>query len=144
MIPKDNGKWRVSTNYTDLNKVCPKDSFPLVHIDQLINVTAGHKLLSLLDAYSEYNHIRMDPEDQEKISFITEKRTYCYNVMPFGLKNAGATYQKLVNTMFKIYIEKSMEVYMDYMIVKSLQAKDHLDHLDHLKEIFFLHFESTT
>ena len=87
-------------DFTDLNKACPKDSFPLPRIDQLMNSTVRHKLLMLMDAFSGYNQIKMAEEDQEKIAFITSQGLYCYKVMPFGLKNAGATYQRLVNKMF--------------------------------------------
>ena len=71
----------------------------------------------------------MDPDDQEKTSFITRQGTYCYRVMPFGLKNAGATYQRLVNKMFQKQIGTSMEVYIDDMLVKSNTVELHIDHL---------------
>ena len=122
-------------DYKDLNKACPKDSFPLPNIDRMIDATAGHEILTFLDAYSGYNQIQMNPEDQEKTSFVTKYGTYCYNVMPFGLKNAGATYQRLVNKMFEEQIGKSMEVYIDDMLVKSLRAEDHLAHLQKTFEI---------
>ena len=79
-------------DFTDLNKACPKDSFPLPRIDQLVDSMAGHKLLTFMDAFSGYNQIKMAKEDQEKTAFITSQGLYCYKVMPFGLKNAGATY----------------------------------------------------
>ena len=78
-------------DFTDLNKACSKDSFPLPQIDQLVDSIAGHKLLTFMDAFSGYNQIKMDEEDQKKIAFITSQGLYCYKVMPFGLKNAGAT-----------------------------------------------------
>ena len=87
---------------------------------------AGHELLSFMDAFSGYNQILMNPDDQEKTSFITERGTYCYKVMPFGLKNAGATYQRLVNKMFSEQLGKTMEVYIDDMLVKSSRASDHV------------------
>ena len=92
MVKKANGKWRMCVDFIDLNKVCPKDSYPLPCIDQLINSTAGHKLLSFMDAFSGYKQIRMDEANQEKTSFVTSQDLFCYKVMPFGLKNAGATY----------------------------------------------------
>ncbi|CAL8080853.1 unnamed protein product [Prunus armeniaca] len=116
-------------DYTDLNKACPKDSFPLPRIDQLVDATAGHELLSFMDAYSGYNQIFMDPADREHTAFITDRGLYCYNVMPFGLKNAGATYQRLVNRIFAKYIGGIMEVYVDDMLVKSRTAGDHLENL---------------
>ncbi|XP_024012926.1 uncharacterized protein LOC112087144 [Eutrema salsugineum] len=95
VVKKKNGKWRIGVDFTDLNKACPKDSFPLPHIDRLVEATAGNELLSFMDAFSGYNQILMHPQDREKTSFITDRGIYCYKVMPFGLKNAGATYQRL-------------------------------------------------
>ncbi|RDX94534.1 hypothetical protein CR513_23077, partial [Mucuna pruriens] len=92
MVRKANGKWRMCTDYTDLNKTCPKDSYPLSGIDRLVDNVAGFTFLSFMDAYSGYNQIRMHPHDEEKTAFITEEGAFCYQVMPFGLKNAGATY----------------------------------------------------
>jgi hypothetical protein len=100
MVKKSNGKWRICVDFTDINKACLKDSFPLPRIDQLVDSTAGHRLLTFMDAFFGYNQIMMDEGDQEKTSFITSKRLFCYKVMPFGLKNAGATYQRLMNKMF--------------------------------------------
>ena len=82
-----------------------------------------------MDAFSGYNQIRMDPNDQEKALFATGQGVYCYQIMPFGLKNAGATYQRLVNRMFQKQIGASMEVYIDDMLVKSVKAELHVDHL---------------
>ncbi|KAI5332064.1 hypothetical protein L3X38_022192 [Prunus dulcis] len=129
MVRKATGGWRMCQDYTDLNKACPKDSFPLPRIDQLVDATAGHELLSFMDAYSGYNQIFMHPPDSEHTAFITDKGLYCYNVMPFGLKNAGATYQKLVNKIFVGYIGNIMEVYVDDMLVKSRTADEHLHNL---------------
>lgn len=109
-------------DFTYMNKACPKDSFPLAHIDQLIDATAGNELLSFLDAYSGYSQILMEEEDQEKTTFITHQETYCYTVMPFGLKKVGATYQRLVTKMFKDHLGRTMEVYIDDMLVKSKKA----------------------
>ena len=120
-------------DFTNLNKACPKDSFPLPRIDQLVDFTAGHKLLTFMDAFSGYNQIKMAKEDQEKTVFITSQGLYCYKVMPFRLKNAGATYQRLVNKMFSTQISRNMEVYVDDMLVKS---KEEPTHLDNLKETF--------
>ncbi|XP_024010916.1 uncharacterized protein LOC112086238 [Eutrema salsugineum] len=129
VVKKKNGKWRICVNFTDLNKACPKYSFPLPHIDRLVEATAGNELLSFMDAFSGYNQILMHPQDREKTSFITDRGIYCYKVMPFGLKNAGATYQRLVNRMFASQLGRTMEVYIDDMLVKSLVASDHVGHL---------------
>ena len=129
MVKKANGKWRMCVNFTDLNKACPKDSNPLPRIDQLMDSTASHKLLSFMDAFSGYNQIRMDEANQEKTSFVTSQGLFCYKVMPFGLKNAGATYQRLVNHMFRPQIGRNVEVYVDDMLVKSLDKGKYLDDL---------------
>ena len=95
MVPvlKKDRKVRMYVDFRDINKASPKDDFPLPHIDILVDNIAGHALLSFIDGFSGYNQIKMVPEDMEKTSFITPWGTYCYKVMPFGLKNAGATYQ---------------------------------------------------
>ncbi|XP_011078132.1 uncharacterized protein LOC105161948 [Sesamum indicum] len=129
VVPKAAGKWRMCTDYTDLNKACPKDPYPLPRIDLLVDSTAGCALFSMMDAYQGYHQIFMAKEDAEKTAFVTEKGVYCYDVMPFGLKNAGATYQRLVNRMFKDHIGNTMEVYVDDMLVKSKKEDDHLTNL---------------
>ena len=133
MVKKANEKWRMCVDFIDLNQAYPKDSFTLPRIDQLVDSIARHKLLTFMDAFSGYNQIQMAKEDQEKTAFITSQRLYCYKVMPFGLKNTGATYQKLVNQMFKKQIWRNVKVYVDGMLVKS---KEEEDHLDDLKETF--------
>jgi hypothetical protein len=133
MVKKSNGKWRMCVDFTDLNKAYPKNSFPLPRIDQLVDSTAGHRLLTFMDAFSGYNQIMMDEDDQEKTSFITNKGLFCYKVMPFGLKNAGATYQRLMNKMFHHQIGRNVEVYIDDMLVKT---KDEANHLEDLEETF--------
>ncbi|KAM1104893.1 hypothetical protein ACFX13_013508 [Malus domestica] len=121
--------WRMCVDYTDLNKGCPNDSFPLPLIDRLIDSTTGCELLSFMDAYSRYNQILMNPLDQEHTTFTTDRELYCYKVRPFGLKNAGATYQRLVNSMFAEQIGKSMKVYIDDMLVKSKHVDQHITNL---------------
>ena len=129
MVKKANGKWRMCIDFTDLNKACPNDSYPLPRIDQLVDSTVGHKLLSFMDALSRYNQIKMDEADKEKTSFVTSQGLFCYEIMPFGLKNARATYQRLVNHMFRPKIGRNVEVYVDDMLVKSLDEGKHLDNL---------------
>ena len=129
LVKKANGKWRLCIDFTDVNRACPKDSFPLPRINLIVDATAGHELLNFMDSFPCYNQISMDPDDQEKTSFITGQGTYCSQVMPFGLKNAGATYQRLVNRMFQKKIGTSMEVYIDDMLVKSTTAELLIAHL---------------
>uniref|UniRef100_A0A2N9I0I0 Uncharacterized protein n=1 Tax=Fagus sylvatica TaxID=28930 RepID=A0A2N9I0I0_FAGSY len=96
VVKKKNGKWRVCVDFTNLNQACPKDPFLLPKIDQLVDATAGHDRMSFLDAFQGYHQIALSAEDREKTAFITPLGIYCYKVMPFGLKNAGATYQRMV------------------------------------------------
>ncbi|RVW89755.1 Retrovirus-related Pol polyprotein from transposon 297 [Vitis vinifera] len=121
-IPKKDGKVRVCVNFQDLNKASLKDDFPLPHIDMLVDSTAGHSMLSFMDGFSGYSQILMALEDMEKTSFITEWGNYCYRVMPFGLKNAGATYQRAATTLFHDMMHRDVEVYVDNMIVKSREG----------------------
>ena len=92
VVKKKNDKWRVCVDFTDLNRVCPKDPFPMPKIDQLLDATYGHLMMSFLDAFQGYHHIALAPEDQEKTAFISPDANYHYAVMPFRLKNARATY----------------------------------------------------
>jgi len=89
LVKKANGKWRMCVDYTDLNKACPRDAYPLPNIDRLVDGVAGNKVLSFLDAYSGYNQIPMATADMHKTAFITDDAKYFYRVMPFGLKNRG-------------------------------------------------------
>ena len=100
MVKKSNGKWMMCVDFMDLNRACPKDNYPLLRIDTLVDSTARHELLSFMDAFSGYNQIKVNEEDQEKTSFVTSQGLFCYKVMSFELKNAGAMYQRLMNKMF--------------------------------------------
>ena len=116
-------------DYTDLNEACPKDNFPLSRINQIVDASAKHEILSFLDAFSGYHQILMHPSDSEKTTFITLHGLYCYNVMPFGLKNVRATYQRLVTKIFRPLLGNTMEAYIDDMLVKSKERFDHTKHL---------------
>jgi len=130
LVKKPNGSWRMCIDFTDLNWACLKDSYPLPKIDKLVDSTAGHELLSFMDAFSGYHQIPLAEEDQEKTSFVVAIGLYCYKVMSFGLTNAGATYQWLVNEVFEPLIGKSMEVYVDDMITNSVKKADHVQDLE--------------
>ena len=95
MVPvkKPNAMWKMCIDFTDLNKACPKDRYPLPKIDKLVDAVVGHALLSFMDAFSGYHRISLYQEDQEKTAFITDRSLYCYRMMAVGLKNTGATYQ---------------------------------------------------
>ena len=93
IVKKANGKWRMCVDFINLNKACPKESYPLPRVNVLVDSTAQHQLLSFMDAFSGYYQIKMDEANQEKTSFVTSQGLFCYKVMSFGLKNMGATYQ---------------------------------------------------
>ncbi|PNX87219.1 gag-pol polyprotein [Trifolium pratense] len=136
MVKKANGKWRMCVDFTDLNKACPKDPYSLPNIDRLIDGASGCKMLSFMDAYSGYNQIKMNPTDAPHTAFMSNTCNYFYNVMPFGLKNAGATYQRLMDRVFSEQIGKNLEVYIDDMVVKTSEENQHgEDLLDILKSV---------
>ena len=96
----------------------------------MVDVTTGYNRMSFLDAYSCYNQIPMNLEDRIHTAFVTQKGMFCYRVMPFGLKNAGATYQRLMNKMFAKQLGRIIEVYIDDMVIKSKEADQHLRDID--------------
>ena len=91
-VKKKNGQIRYCVDFRNLNKACPKDEFPLRNIDLLVDSATGSSMFSFMDGYNGYNQIRMTVKDAEKTAFRTLIRNFYYTVMPFGLKNAGATY----------------------------------------------------
>ena len=129
VVKKKNGKWRVCIDFTGLNKACPKDPFLVPKIEQLVDATFGHPKMSFLDAFQGYHQIALAPEDQEKTSFTTPIGNFHYKVMPFELKNARSTYQRMVTKMFKEQLGRNMEAYIDDMVVKSKALEDHLTDL---------------
>ena len=106
-------------DFIDLNKACPKDPFPMLRIDQLVNAIVGHPRMSFLDAFQGYHQIPLTLDDEERTIFVTLVRNYHYKVIPFDLNNAGATYQKMMNRMFEPQLGKNIEIYIDDMVVKS-------------------------
>ncbi|RDX75846.1 hypothetical protein CR513_44228, partial [Mucuna pruriens] len=135
MVKKASGKWRMCTNYTDLNKACPKDPYPFPNINHLVYRVTGYALLSFMDAYSGYNQIRIHLEDEEKTVFITDGGAFCYKVMPFGLKNARATYQRLMDSIF----QDIMGVDVDGMVVKSEVASKHCKTIEQVFRVLRKH-----
>jgi len=119
-------------DFTDLNKACPKDSYPLPSIDALVDSASGCKLLIFLDAFSGYNQIKMHPMDEAKTAFMTERSCYCYRVIPFGLKNAGATYQRLMDKVLAPMLGRNVQAYVDDMVVTSLEKDKHGADLEEL------------
>jgi hypothetical protein len=130
LVKKKNGKWRICIDYISLNKACLKVLFPLPRIDQIVDSTTGCETLSFLDAYSGYHQIKMKESDQLVTSFITPFGMYCYVTMPFGLWNAGATYQRCMQHVFGEHIGPTVEAYVDDIVVKTKKASDLINDLD--------------
>jgi hypothetical protein len=130
LVKKKGGKWRMSVDYTGLNKACPTVPYPLPRINQIVDSTAGCEILSFLDAYSGYHQIKMKESDQLATSFITPFGMYCYTTMPFGLRNVGATYQRCMNHVFGEHIGRTVEACVDDIIVKTRKASDLLSNLE--------------
>ena len=139
VVKKKTGKWRVCVDFTDLNRACPKDPFPMPWIDQLVDATVGHPWMSFLDAFQGYHQIPLATDDQEKTAFVTSVGNYHYKVMPFGLKNAGSTYQRMMTKMFELQLGKNVKVYIDDMVVKSKLVSEHLTDLASIFEILRKH-----
>ncbi|KAK4381277.1 Transposon Tf2-12 polyprotein [Sesamum angolense] len=117
-VRKKNGQIRVCVDFKDLNNACPKEDFPLPIAELMIDATTGHEALSFMDGSSGYSQIRMAPVDEELTAFRTPKGIYCYKVMPFGLKNAGATYQRAMQKIFDDMLHKNVKCYVDDLVVK--------------------------
>jgi hypothetical protein len=126
MVKKANGKWRMCIDFTDLNKACPKDEFPLPRIDTLVNAAASSELMSLLDCYSGYHQIWMKREDEPKTSFITPSGTYCYLRMPEGFKNVGGSFSRMTAKVLHSQIGRNVLTYVDEIIVKSTKQENHI------------------
>jgi len=128
-IRKKNGQLRICVDFRDLNDACPKDDFLLLVTELMIDSTTGHEALSFMDCTARYNQILMAPEDQEATAFHTAKGIFCYKVMPFGLKNAGATYQRAMQTIFDDMLHRKVKCYIDDLVVKPKKMAYHLQDL---------------
>ncbi|GJT50776.1 reverse transcriptase domain-containing protein [Tanacetum coccineum] len=124
MVKKHDGSWRMCVDFKDLNKACPKDGYLLPEIDWKVESLCGYPFKCFLDAYKGYHQIKMAEEDEEKMAFITSQGIFCYSKMSFGLKNAGATYQRLVHKAFQKQIGRNLEVYVDDLVIKSRTEKE--------------------
>ena len=139
VVKKKSGKWRVCVDFIDLNKACPKDPLPLPWIDQLVDVTVDHPRMSFLDAFQGYHQIPLAQEDQKKTAFVTPIGNYDYKVMPFKLKKAWPTYQRMMTRIFEPHLGKNIEVYIDDMVVKSKVMSEHVGDLRNIFEILGKH-----
>lgn len=125
----------ICIDFWDVNKARPKDDFLLPNIDTIIDLTAGHSMFSLMDVFLGYNQIRIASEDQEKKTFTCAWGTFCWNVMPFGLKIVGATYQRAMITIFHDMMHIFLEDYVDDILAKSRTWEDHLPILDKIFKV---------
>ena len=125
---KKNGKLRVCIDFKDLNKATPMDGYPVPIADILVDAAAGHKVISFMDDNAGYNQIFMAEDDVAKIAFRCPGAIGLFEwvVMTFGLKNAGATYQRAMNYIFHKLIGRIVEIYIDDVMVKSKGYKEHL------------------
>jgi len=126
-------------DFTDLNKTCPKDPFSIPRIDQLVDAIVGHPQMNFLDAFQGYHQIPLALNDQEKTAFVIPTGNYHYKVMPFGLKNAGSTYQRMMTRMFEPQLGNNIEVYIDDMVVKSKVESEHVNDLRSIFEVLRKH-----
>lgn len=117
-------------DYSNLNKACPKEIYPIPDIDQLIDSTSENQILSFMDAFSGYNQIKLAEEDQDDTSFITHKGVFGYKVVPFGLLNAGITFQRTMDNIFGPQIERNIQVYSDDIIAMSPTYSTHVKDLN--------------
>jgi hypothetical protein len=121
-------KWKICTNFTDLNKCCPKYDFPLSRIDKVVDSVVGCEMMTLLDYFSGYHHIWLHKEDKEKTSFITPFDTYCYIQMSEGLKNDGPTFCRMMKATLKNQIGRNIFTYVDDIVVASKKTCTHIGH----------------
>jgi hypothetical protein len=128
-VKKKNGKWRMCVDFTDLNKACKKDDFPLERVDKIVDDAANSEILSLLDMFSGYHQIRVRREDEEKTSFITPFETFCFLRMPEGLKNAGCTFSRMIAIVHHPQLRRNILASVDDIVVKSIQRRDHIGDL---------------
>jgi hypothetical protein len=129
VVPKANGKLRMCIDYTNLNKACPKDPYPLSRIDQIVDSTSGCDLLSFIDAYSSFHQIKMVEDDRKHTAFVTVDGLYCYIVMPYGLLNALPTFARAMNITLGDLVREIVEVYVDDIVVKTKESNSLLENL---------------
>ncbi|XP_057808481.1 uncharacterized protein LOC131022958 [Salvia miltiorrhiza] len=139
MVEKKAKTWRMCVDYRDLNAACPKDCYPLPRIDQLVDATSGCELLSMMDAYQGYHQVKMYRNDVIKTAFAVCTGIFAYVSMPFGLKNAGATYQRMMDRIFKDQLKENVSVYVDDMLVRSTEARTHADDLEEIFSVIRRH-----
>jgi hypothetical protein len=129
MVKKKNGKWRMCTDFTNLNKWCLNDDFPLRRIDKVVDSAAGCETMALLDCFSGYHQIWLRKEDEEKANFITPFGTYCYLRMPKGIKNAGPTFYRMMKAILKEQMKRNVFTYVDDIVAASRKKETQIQDL---------------
>jgi hypothetical protein len=129
VVPKANGKLRMCIDYTNLNKACPKDPYPLPRIDQIVDSTSRCDSLSFIDAYSSFHQIKIAKDDRNYTAFVTVDGLYCYIVMPYGLLNALPTFTRAMNITLGDLVRDIVEVYVDDIVVKTRESNSFLENL---------------
>nr|GEU57807.1 reverse transcriptase domain-containing protein [Tanacetum cinerariifolium]GEU94424.1 reverse transcriptase domain-containing protein [Tanacetum cinerariifolium] len=124
MVKTNDGSWRMCVDFKDLNKPYPKDGYPLPKIDWKVESLCGYPFKFFLDTYKGYHQIKMAEDDEEKTTFVKSQGIFCYSKMSFGLKNARATYQRLVDKAFQKQIGQNLEVYVEDLVIKSRMEKE--------------------
>ena len=115
--------------FTNLNKACLKDEYPLPRIDTLVDAAAGSEMLSMLDCFSGYHQIFVNKADEEKTSFTTPFGTYCYVRMPEGLRNAGCTFNKMIKKVLGDQLDRNISTYVDDVVFRNKKKEDHIQDL---------------
>jgi phage FluMu protein gp41 len=128
-VKKKNGKWRMCVDFTDLDKACKKDDFPLERVDKIVDDAANSEMLSLLDMFSGYHQIRVRREDEEKMSFTTPFKMFFFVRMPEGLKNARCTFSRMIAIVLHPQLQRNILAYVSDIVVKSVQRRDHISDL---------------
>ena len=129
VVRKKNGSIRICIDFINLNTSCLKYNYPLPDMETLLQRVTGSRMMSMLDGFSGYNQVLVNKEDQHKTTFTTPWGTYKFLRMPFGLLNAGATFQRAVDFFFKEFIGKIIKIYQDELIIFSKEISDHISHL---------------
>jgi hypothetical protein len=133
-VRKKSGEIRLCVDFRNLNRASDKDNYPVPPMEQLLQTLSGSEIFSLLDGFSGYNQVLVSEEDRLKTTFRTKWGTFTYKHMPFGLINAGVTFQRAMDVAFRGLINRCVVVYLDDVTVYSKNKEDHIQHLTQIFE----------